>query len=168
MHSRTAPPPALPHPRSLARSPPPTARSARQLRAPPQDPHIHTFKSSSKCSTANPSEGKGVLPTPHGHMSHTVTLVINFDSHHLEEHWSHQKQSASGTVQPRRMLRLPMSICVAGHSAFALTACWAKNFECDGRCTRYHFRHLCPQQILQERAILQKELKRPHASPNSP
>ena len=46
----------------------------RQLHAPPQNPHIHTFKSSSKCSTANPFEGKGVLPTPHGHMSHTVTL----------------------------------------------------------------------------------------------
>ena len=50
-------------PRSLARSPPPTVRAARQLRAPPQDPHIHTFKSSSKCSTANPFEGKGVQDT---------------------------------------------------------------------------------------------------------
>ena len=79
MHSRTAPPPALPHPRAAAFTRALAAANCacrRQLRAPPQDPHIHTFKSSSKCSTANPFEGKGVLPTPHGHMSHTVTLPL--------------------------------------------------------------------------------------------
>ncbi len=70
-----APTPALPRLRSLARSPLPTAPAARLLRAPPQPPHIHTFKSSFKCSTANLFEGKGILPASYGHMSKTVTLV---------------------------------------------------------------------------------------------
>ena len=87
-------------PRSLARSPPPTARAARQLRAPPQDPHIHTFKSTSKCATANPFEGKGVLPTPRGHMSHTVTLPL-LHTTLLSTHNRQHKTSNAGEYRTR-------------------------------------------------------------------
>ena len=47
---------------------PPTAR------APPQHPHLHTFKSPFKCSTVNPFQRKRDSTHTHDHMSNTVTL----------------------------------------------------------------------------------------------